>query len=398
MAVRNYEKKLAKEAKGNPKAFYKYVNSKTKSRVGILTLVSADGKSAECCIDKEVTLNKYFSIVFTKETTDNLPDFAPRVFDAALVDMSFDEDTIEKKLNGLKIGKSPGPDQIHTRLLKEMTPILKLLLQKFFKKCMSSSKIRDAWRLGHIMPIFKKGKKSDPANYRPVGLISVLCKVMESLVRQAVMAHLDRNSLLSEHQHGFMAGRTCSTQLLEVLDIGHVSSRKEVNVIYLDFAKAFNTVPHCFLMFKLHRYSVVSKIWDLIRYFLANRKRCVSVNGDISVYENVTSGIPQRNELGLLLFLVYINDLPDEVLRLIKLFADDTKLFARVRTLQDCIDLQSDLTAFRLWSNKWLLQFNTAKCKVLRLGSGSSPCTLCFLGTVLCVSWKSRNVKGTWES
>ena len=92
-----------------------------------------------------------------------------------LTDMTFSENTIEKKLNGLKIGKSPGPDQIHPKLLKETAAVLKTPLQKLFTKCISIGKIPDSWRLGHIMPIFKKGKKIDPAHYRPVSLTSVIC-------------------------------------------------------------------------------------------------------------------------------------------------------------------------------------------------------------------------------
>ena len=109
--------------------------------------------------------------------------FSDRPFTKQLTDISFDADSIEKKLNSLKVNKSPGPDQLHPRLLKEMSGILKFPLQKFFSRCMDAGKVPETWKIGHVTPIFKKGKKCDPSNYRPISLTSVVCKITESLVR-----------------------------------------------------------------------------------------------------------------------------------------------------------------------------------------------------------------------
>ena len=168
-------------------------------------------------------------------------------------------------------------------------------------------------------------------------------------------------------------------------------------MIYLDFAKAFDTVPHRRLMAKLLGYGISGKVWECIDDLLTDRKQCVIVNGETSGYEDVTSGISQGSVLGPLLVLSYINDLPDEVASLIKLFTDDTKLFTRIVTPQDCADLQKDLTALQDWSIKWLLHFNAVKCKVLRLGSGASPFQYSMLTKdVLTGLWRNLSARGTW--
>ena len=155
------------------------------------------------------------------------------------------------------------------------------------------------------------------------------------------MQYLLVNELLSRHQHGFMKGRSCTTQLLEVLDCRHLVSvvrwrADNVDVVYLDFAKAFDTVPHSRMMYKLYSYGIRGKVWSWIEDYMCNRKQCVIVNGTRSSYVNVTSGVPQGSVLGPLLFLIYIIDLPDVVFNLVKLFTDDTKLFAGIRSLSDC--------------------------------------------------------------
>jgi len=176
------------------------------------------------------------------------------------------------------------------------------------------------------------------------------------------MQHLLVNELLSRHQHGFMKGRSCTTQLLDVLDIWSrlLDEGDNVDVVYLDFAKAFDTVPHSRMMNKLYSYGIRGKVWSWIEDYMCNRKECVIVNGTRS---SVTCGVSQGSVLGPLLFLIYINDLPDVVFNLVKLFADDTKVFARIRSLSDCQKFQTDLSALQSWSKIWLLQFNISKCK-----------------------------------
>ena len=376
-AVRDYERKLSREVRKNPKAFYKYVNSKTKTRTGIPPLETGDGNMTESDKEKAEVLNNYFRSVFTREGSDELPSFEARPFTTPLQDMKFDEIKIRQKLEKLKINKSAGPDQIHPRMLKEMSAELQLPLRNMFTRFMTNGEVPSSWKVGNITPIFKKGKKADPSNYRPVSLTSIVCKVMESSIREMILNHLVSNKLLSENQHGFIAGRSCTTQLLEVLDTWSkiLEDGDNIDVIYLDFAKAFDTVPHRRLLKKLEGYGVQGRVLIWIREYLSNRRQCVVINGEKSNYREVTSGIPQGSVIGTLLFLLFINDLPDNIVNLIKLFADDTKLFARIQSSQDCDRLQADLTRIQDWTRQWLLSFNTNKCRVLRIGHNPPAAT-----------------------
>ena len=161
-------------------------------------------------MEKAEVLNRYFSTVFTKEASAQQPIFSDRPFIEQLTDISLDGNSIEKRLNNSKVNKSPGPDQLHPRFLKEMSGVLKYPLKKLFSRCMERGKVPETWKTGHVTPIFKKGKKLDPSNYRPISLTSIVCKTVESLVRHEIMQHLLANELLSRHQHGFMMGRSCT--------------------------------------------------------------------------------------------------------------------------------------------------------------------------------------------
>ena len=157
-----------------------------------------------------------------------------------------------------KTTKPPGPDG----LLVELTDELVEPFQKIFTKSLAEGTLPQNWKEGNITPIFKKGLKHLPGNYRPVCLTSVACKMMEKLVRNKVMAHMTRNNLLSSLQHGFVHGCSCTTQLLEVLDkwTEAIEQGDSVDAIYLDFAKAFNTVPHQRLLVKLAGYGIGGKV------------------------------------------------------------------------------------------------------------------------------------------
>jgi len=195
---------------------------------------------------------------------------------------------------------------------------------------------------------------------------------MESAIRDSLVEHLKTNNLLAEEQHGFVSGRSCVTQLLECLESWTriLDNYGCIDVIYFDFQKAFDTVPHHRLLMKLKAYGIQDQLLKWIESFLSNRKQRVSVNGSKSSWEDVVSGVPQGSVLGPVLFVIYINDLPRNVLSTIKLFADDTKLFRQVSTPQDCQLLQNDITTLEEWSKNWLLCFHPNKCKVLRIGKG----------------------------
>ena len=278
-----------------------------------------------------------------------------------------------KALNSLNISKSPGPDEVHPRVLKELACELSYPLTLLFNKSMSEGKIPYLWKEAEVRPIFKKGNKSNPGNYRPVSLTSVLCKIFESFVRDELYNHLVDNKLLSDDQFGFCKGRSCVSQLLVTLQewLQNLDNSVPTDAIYLDLSKAFDTVPHLRLINKLRGYGVTGNILNWITDFLKDRTQYVSVNGSRSTNSPVTSGVPQGSVLGPILFIYYINDLPTVTNCDLKIFADDTKAFTTVKSPDDQLKLQKCINDLTEWTTRWLLKFNSTKCKVLHIGDNN---------------------------
>jgi hypothetical protein len=369
-----YERGVADDAKTNPKRFWSYTKSKTKTRQGIANLVKGKVNGQEELTEgddeKAEVLLKFFSTVFTVEGDESTPKLEKRQVESALTDLRIDKDAVEKKLKSLKADKSPGPDGLHPRVLKEISDVIADPLAHLFNASMEQGKLPTQWKEAHVSAIYKKGLKKDPSNYRPVSLTCVLCKIMEKIVRDSLVEHLQSNNLFSEKQYGFMAKRSTTLQLLKVLDewTEILDEGGQIDSIYLDFQKAFDKVPHKRLMSKLEAYGIAGRVGAWIQDFLANRKQRVVVNGEKSDWANVTSGIPQGSVLGPTLFVIFINDLPETVLSKLYLFADDTKLYSLIRNHEDQLALQQDLSQLNLWSEKWMLRFHPDKCRVLQIG------------------------------
>jgi len=226
------------------------------------------------------------------------------------------------------------------------------------------------WKQANISPIYKKGPRNVAGNYRPVSLTSVVCKILETLIKETMIRFLEDRAVITAKQHGFVSGRSCLTNLLEsfenwteFLDEGH-----GVDIIYLDYRKAFDTVPHKRLLTKISQAGIGGKVLNWIRAFLTDREMRVMVNKQFSAWAPVISGVPQGSVLGPLLFLIYVNDLPDWIKNDMRMFADDTKIWSRIGGLTDCVRLQADLNQLHAWSDKWLLSFNPDKCKVMHVG------------------------------
>ena len=233
--------------------------------------------------------------------------------------------------------------------------------------------------MAEVTAIFKKGSKQDPGNYRPVSLTCITCKVLEALVRDSLVAYFNDNNLYSDCQHGFRQKRSCMTQLLEVMNdfTKQIDEGSAIDVVYLDFRKAFDSVSHKRLLIKLAAYGITGSVLNWIQGFLSNRHQKVRVGSDCSQNERVLSGIPQGSILGPVLFTIFINDLPECVESTCKIFADDTKVY-NITDNNDVI--QNDLSNLQSWSQTWKLLFNVQKCKVMHVGK-KNPRTKYYMGS-----------------
>ena len=208
-----------------------------------------------CCI-----LNTFFASVFTVEDLRVIPSVSAVELhnNDVLSSISITESDVSKCIDKLKVNKSPGPDTISPRVLKEAKCELVGPLTLLFNESLQSGLMPDEWKLANITPIFKKGSKTLPCNYRPISLTSVVCKMLETLIRDKLISHLEENNLLKNTQHGFRSKRSCLTNLLDFsYDIlNQYDESKAVDIIYLDFQKAFDKVPHKSLLLKLKSHGI----------------------------------------------------------------------------------------------------------------------------------------------
>ena len=238
---------------------------------------------------------------------------------------------------------------------------------------MAEGKIPEDWKRANIVPIFKSGCRNKPENFRPVSLTSQVCKLFESLMRDDMVNHLESNGLLNISQHGFRKGMSCLINLLSFLEevTEGLDAKNSIDVVYLDFAKAFDKVPHKRLINKVRSFGIGGVLLRWIENWLAGRLQRVGCEGVWSDWRRVISGIPQGSVLGPLLFLMFIDDLDDGLTSRILKFADDSKIFRVVNGPEDRNALQEDLRRLSEWSEIWQMRFNVSKCKVMHLGPGN---------------------------
>jgi hypothetical protein len=381
LARRNYEAEIAAESKSNPKLIYSYIKNQAGSNNAIKLLKDEDGKLLVNPIDIANCLNNVFYKAFTKHDGLTVPEFNQRTNESCIgsPDELFGWYTIKDKLDELDINKSTGLDGIHPLVLKKCSKTLCVPLSMLFTKSFKAGALPSCWKFANVTPIFKKGSKTCALNYRPISLTSILCKIMEKIIRDVMVSHLLKFKLLSMHQHGFVQAKSCATNLIETLDIITEALNRGFYAIMvlLDFAKAFDTVCHEFLKLKLRAYGFDGYIYNWISDFLADRKQRVVIGDSCSQWFDVSSGVPQGSVLGPLLFVIFINDMPQLTNHFCKLFADDSKLIGVIKNSQDKCILQQDIDILVDWSRKWQMCFNISKCKVLEIKSNRLSNLLC---------------------
>ncbi|XP_014679418.1 PREDICTED: RNA-directed DNA polymerase from mobile element jockey-like, partial [Priapulus caudatus] len=369
----------------NTNRLWNFIKNKKKDIIGIPTLLYKN-RLVSTTIEKTEVLADQYESVFTTENKDNIPDMGPSRH-STMEDISITLPGVIKLLKSLDPKKAIGPDNLPTTLLKNYAEIIGPMLCLIYKQSIHTGDMPEDWLNANIIAAHKKGNKSDPANYRPISLTCVACKVMEHIIFRSVMDHFDHNNILANCQHGFRKSHSCETQLLSTVnDLSYrLDNKEQVDVAILDFAKAFDTVPHNKLLHKLNYYGTRGKTLIWIRKWLTKRHQTVVLDGQKSRKVPVKSGVPQGTVLGPLLFLVFINDICNGIDSTLRLFADDCLIYKPIRSGADTELLQKDIDKLVQWSKNWQMSFNPKKCTTLTISRKQTPIkqTYTIMGTKL---------------
>ena len=275
-----------------------------------------------------------------------------------------DETKVLALIRSLDSNKAHGWDEISIQMVKMCDRSLVKPLMKIFQSSLDSCIFPEMWKKANVIPVYKnKGDKSVVKNYRPVSLLPIFGKLFEKCLFDTIYSYFEDNNLFSSCQSGFRKGDSCISQLLSIThDIfkGFDSTPLlDTRGIFLDISKAFDRVWHEGLVFKLKSYGISGSLLLLLQSFLSERFQRVALDGQSSEWTGISAGVPQGSILGPFFFLIYINDLPDEIISKIKIFADDSSIFSLIVDQLRCsIELNSDMLKISEWAHQWKMSFN----------------------------------------
>ena len=366
------EQKAATSVKSNPKYFFSYAKRFAKAKSSVGPLKTESGQLTTDAREMAEILQKQYQSVFSNPsaTSKTVPE-SENQHQCSLDDIHFGTEDIIAAIKEIDINATSCPDDIPVRILNNCCSSLAYPISLIWKESLETGNIPNMLKQQYITPVFKKGDKSLASNYRPISLTSHIIKIFERVMRKQIISYLETNNLLTNAQHGFRSGRSCLSQLLDHIDkiMQHFQDGHEVDVIYLDYAKAFDKVDHEILIAKLKRMGIKGKLLEWIKAFLKDRCQVVMVNGKKSYLAIVISGVPQGSVLGPLLFLIYINDLIDAIKHSkASCFADDTKVSGKIGREEDRSLLQHDLDAVISWSTQNNMDLHEQKFELLNYG------------------------------
>ena len=335
------------------KKFWKHVKAKSKSTKIPETIRSGD-RSRKKPTDQANLFKEYFYSQFSDASTYDVNIDIGRN-ENCFMDLRFHAVDVFLILKGINSGKAAGPDGIDGIVLKNCAASLAKPLSLIFNTSFVTGCIPDEWKLASVVPVHKKNDKCCVDNYRPISLTSLVMKVFERCIHtelySACLSHLD------PRQHGFLIGKLCTTQMVPFIDDLSLALNNKIrsDIIYFDFAKAFDSVSHDLILYKLkYLYGVDGLMLGFIKSYLQGRQQQVVVTGAVSNKLPVKSGVPQGSILGPLLFAIFINDMFSCISEgtNIALYADDTKIWRQITCYEDHFKLQSNIDKLFAWSDK----------------------------------------------
>lgn len=365
-----YVKKIEDGIKSNPKSFWNFTNSKRKNH-GLPNTLSYDRITAEDGNGIVNLLATYFESVYENNSQqthhqDHLSQSQTEdSTSVALSDIDISYNEVLRNLYLLKDSKSPGPDGLPAILLKKCAGVLYKPICDLFRRSLKEGIFPEVWKESFITPIHKSGSKNVANNYRPISILNLIPKIFESIVRSKISPFI--NSAIIEQQHGFVNGKSTVTNLMIVTQklLESIEKGYQIDIIYTDFAKAFDKVSIPLLVDKLKKFGFSDQLTKWFSAYMTHRTQFVKYKSYVSRKINVTSGVPQGSHLGPLLFIIFINDIhlsfhDSEFL----LFADDCKFYKIIRDQADCLKLHNDLHNMAKWCETNKMKLNVNKCKI----------------------------------
>ena len=323
--------------------------------------------------------NKYFYSVFTHEDTSNLETLRNSLsfLSPIIQSVNLTTNNVYHELVNLDVSRACGPDHITPKLLKLCTEFISEPLSQLFNQSMSSGTLPRDWTTANVIPIYKKGERCLVSNHRPISLTYIVVKVMERIICKQLISALERSGRISDNQFGFRTNRSTIAIHDWSLCLECCSS---THCVFLDFTKAFDSVPHEHLLLTLQCLGITGQLLQWVHSFLTCHFQQVVINGSYSDWLPVRSGVSQGSILGPLLFLLYIDDLHSVVSNsTLKLFADNIVLHRKVKCSADCSLLQQDLDNISSWTTKWQLHLNASKGRVFLISNKRKPLTYMYV-------------------
>jgi hypothetical protein len=357
---------ISEKIKTDPKCFFNFVDYKRSTKGLPQSMFFKDDKA-----EGNNGISNLFSTFFSNVYESNNSNQNTNVFNSGDINLdinnlSVDVLDVSKYLCSLPTDKGAGPDGIPSVVLKKLGLCLSVPVQTIFSSSLNSGEFPTFWKISHITPIFKDGDRKNVENYRGVAIISQLPKLLEKIVYDQIF-HGVCTRIIKE-QHGFISGRSVSTNLVSFLNkvLLWMEEGYQVDTVYTDFSKAFDKVSHEILIKKLGNFGFGGTLLEWMKSYLIHRVQYVNVCGARSTFFRCLSGVPQGSHLGPLFFILFINDVCDVFDNVhFLIYADDIKIFFPVKTSNDCDFLQSKLNQFFDWCTLNRLSLNVKKCKCI---------------------------------
>lgn len=369
----DYLNKMTSNLKSDPSSFWRFVNAK-KSNDGDPKLLTLN----EISTTDKATQADLFATFFSKIFSNNpqsIPNHPQPHSNVNNDELLLDEHFIFDELLKINTKKGVGPDYIHPLLLKNCSALLLQPLVIIFNESLKNGVFPELWKRSSLKPIFKKGSRSNIENYRGIAKLPTIAKFFEYLVNLKLTKSIENK--ITPQQHGFMRKRSTSSNLTEFSQYVHksINGATQVDVLYTDFSKAFDTLNHEKLLRKLNDFNIPSNLINWIKSYLSNRKQFVSYGNCNSSEFVINSGVPQGSHIGPTLFLLFINDIVNDIGEdvFISLFADDLKIAKEIKNNDDTRKLQLAIDKLNHWCDSNDLHLNLSKCSIMTISRKREP-------------------------